>query len=135
MNSELVSLRRERPPRADLLDIASFRKKQIELLIRAASELKDSYSFGVIVAGGYDPHVRENLEYAEELKARGVKVYEHKIPRGRIILRGEAPFNFTVSCGANSDRSFSGCYFGDNEITTVELAKESLSQRIQSKEF
>lgn len=31
VNSELATLRRERPPRADLLDIAGFRKKQIEL--------------------------------------------------------------------------------------------------------
>jgi hypothetical protein len=31
VSSELVTLRRERPPRADLLDIAGFRKKQIEL--------------------------------------------------------------------------------------------------------
>lgn len=44
------------------------RKKMVQLLLQAAAEplLKDQV-FDIVVAGGYDEHVAENREYAQEL--------------------------------------------------------------------
>lgn len=40
-------------------------------------------------------------------------------------------FPFVASFGPNSDRSYSGCFFGHSEITTIEQAKAA----IEKKEF
>jgi hypothetical protein len=41
-----------------------------------------------------------------------------KIRGGYIYFRPQSEhFQFTVSCGPNSERSFSGCYFGHDGMT------------------
>ena len=49
-------------------------------------------------------------------------VWSRKCRRGKIYVIDEAPFSYTFSCGANSDYSFTGCFFGCSKITTIEQA-------------
>lgn len=51
-------------------------------------------------------------------------VWSRKCRRGKIYVINKAPFTYTISCGANSDFSFTGCLFGCSKITTVEQAME-----------
>jgi hypothetical protein len=66
--------------------------------------------------------------YAAKLKANKVKCFEMKIKGGRIILIGVAPYSYVVSCGADSDRSHSGCLYGA-VVYTLEAAKRKLEER------
>lgn len=53
-----------------------------------------------------------------------------KISGGAIyFLPNSKHFSFTVSCGAASDRSHSGCYFGVNHIKTADDARRDLISR------
>lgn len=56
--------------------------------------------------------------YAAKMKQRGAKCYVRNIRRGKIYLHDEKGFTYTVSCGASSERSHTGCFFGD---TTTSL--------------
>lgn len=59
--------------------------------------------------------------------AKKCDCYEMPIRGGKIYLQANTPhFSFTVSCGANSDRSYSGCFYGHNDITTAEQAMNEL---------
>ena len=55
-------------------------------------------------------------------------VWSRKCRRGKIYVIDKAPFTYTFSCGANSDYSFTGCFFGCSKITTVEQATEVIDQ-------
>jgi hypothetical protein len=46
-----------------------------------------------------------------------------------VYLQDVEHFPFTVACGPNSSRSYSGCFFGHPKIKTLADAKEALSKR------
>ena len=55
-------------PRRILLSINRFeRKKDIGVLIRAFAEAKPSADWHLVIAGGYDPRLNENVEHFDEL--------------------------------------------------------------------
>ena len=58
-------------------------------------------------------------------------VYRKRIRRGFVYLMDnkQTHFTFTVSCGANSSRSFTGCFFGDEAVMTVQDAMNALDKR------
>ena len=66
-----------------------------------------------------------NTDYAEKWKG---KVWEMKVGRGRIILVDGNDFMFVSSFGANSDLSYSGCFFNDPKVKTLEDAKRELEK-------
>jgi hypothetical protein len=51
--------------------------------------------------------------------------YSLKIGRGKVILRADKNFTFTCSFGANSNKSYTGCFFGTN-INTLQESKDIL---------
>ena len=51
-----------------------------------------------------------------------------KSGRGIIYLHDDEHFNFTASFGANSDDSYSGCFFGHDGMT-LDLAKKRLDEK------
>lgn len=55
-------------------------------------------------------------------------VWSRKCRRGKIYVIDKAPFTYTFSCGANSDYSFTGCFFGCSKITTAEQAMNVVDQ-------
>lgn len=57
-------------------------------------------------------------------------VYSIKVTKKRTVyLQDSENFNFTFSCGANSDYSFSGCFYGTT-IKTLDQAMEYLNKFI-----
>jgi hypothetical protein len=73
----------------------------------------------------YDPDYAKTCD-CRELKIRGGKVY---------LQANDPHFSFTVSCRANSDRSYTGCFFNHAEITTAEQAMERLFEMNQQGKF
>lgn len=61
-------------------------------------------------------------------KAVTEDVWSRKCKRGKIYVIGKAPFTYTFSCGAGSDYSFTGCFYGCSKITTVEQAMEAIDK-------
>lgn len=55
-------------------------------------------------------------------------VWSRKCRRGKIYVIDKAPFTYTFSCGANSEYSHTGCFFGYSKITTVERAMEAINK-------
>ena len=49
-------------------------------------------------------------------------VWSRKCRYGKIYVIDNKDFTYTFSCGANSDYSFTGCFFGLSKITTVQQA-------------
>ncbi len=66
-------------------------------------------------------------DYAKKVKN---KCWMAECGRGKIFLLDlpEKSFPFVSSFGANSDRSFSGCFYGKNVLTLAE-AKSELEKR------
>lgn len=58
-----------------------------------------------------------------------VPVFAKKVGRGTVYLRDENNFTFTASFGANSDKSFTGCFYGHPEIKTLQDAMNALDNR------
>lgn len=52
--------------------------------------------------------------------------------RGKVFLRNEKDFPFTCSFGANSDLSYSGCFFEVEEVKTLEQAKSAIDIKMNS---
>ena len=50
-------------------------------------------------------------------------------PKITIYLQDEPNFTFTVSAGANSNNSYTGCFFGHPEVTNVQDAMEAISKK------
>ncbi len=63
------------------------------------------------------------------------KCWRMKICRGYIYLRDEKHFPFTVACGHNSDRTYSGSHFSMDDIRTLDDAKLHLFRRDKNNEF
>jgi hypothetical protein len=57
----------------------------------------------------------------------GVGVWAMKISRGTVYLRDDEHKSFTVSCGSDSERSHSGCFYP--EKPTLEFAKSFLAEK------
>lgn len=55
-------------------------------------------------------------------------VWSRKCRRGKIYVTDGEHFTYTFSCGANSDYSFTGCFFGCSKITTVKLAMKVIDE-------
>ncbi|GAB6119606.1 hypothetical protein [Dysgonomonas termitidis] len=55
-------------------------------------------------------------------------VWSRKCRRGKIYVIDRKNFTYTFSCGADSDYSFTGCFFGCSKITTVEQAMNVVDQ-------
>lgn len=77
---ESAEIKRIQSERMTLFSLNRFeRKKNIELALQAFIWLKDHVDherFGklrLVIAGGYDPRVKENIEYLEELRHKCVK--------------------------------------------------------------
>jgi len=49
---------------------------------------------------------------------------------GNVFLTTENDFTYVCSCGASSDFSFTGCFFGHAEIASLAEAKAELDRRI-----
>lgn len=60
--------------------------------------------------------------------------YLRPIKRGKIYLRDEPNFPYTVSCGANSDRSHSGCFYSTTRnvatIADAMLELDGMAERL-----
>lgn len=57
-------------------------------------------------------------------------VWSYKVSkRITIYLMDEPNYTYTVSAGANSDSSYTGCFFGCAEINTLDKAKEALKRK------
>lgn len=50
-------------------------------------------------------------------------------PRITIYLQDQPNFMFTVSAGANSDNSYTGCFYGHSEITNVHEAMDAIAKK------
>ena len=46
-----------------------------------------------------------------------------------IYVIDEPDFMFTVSAGANSEGSYTGCFYGHDEIKTLEQAIDAIEQK------
>lgn len=44
-------------------------------------------------------------------------------------------FNFTINAGPNSDRSYTGCFFGDDTVKTIEDAINGVELKEANKEL
>lgn len=55
-------------------------------------------------------------------------VWSRKCRRGKIYVIDGKHFTYTFSCGANSDYSFTGCFFGCSKITTIEQAMKVIDE-------
>jgi hypothetical protein len=67
--------------------------------------------------------------------AKTVTCYSYKIARGTIYLQDAEFYPFTVSCGPNSDRSFSGCFYGRDDVTSIYKAMVKIEERNRAGEF
>lgn len=61
--------------------------------------------------------------------AKKTSCFVRDIKRGKIYLRDEVSFPFTVSCGGNSERSFSGCFYGHAHVASLHAAMVELDQQ------
>lgn len=55
-------------------------------------------------------------------------VWSRKCKRGMVYVIDKPSFTYTFSCGANSEYSFTGCFFGCSKITTVQEAMVALDE-------
>ena len=51
-------------------------------------------------------------------------VWSRKCKYGTIYVIDKIPFTYTFSCGADSDYSFTGCFYGCSKITNIHQAME-----------
>lgn len=79
-NADSAEIKRIKSERMTLFSLNRFeRKKNVELALQAFIWLKDHVEpdqfdkLRLVVAGGYDPRVKENIEYLEELRHKCVK--------------------------------------------------------------
>lgn len=55
-------------------------------------------------------------------------VWSRKIRRGMLYLQDKEPYQYTVSCGASSEYSHTGSFFGCSKIDNLDTAKEVLDK-------
>ncbi|MBF0648730.1 hypothetical protein IR083_07850 [Dysgonomonas sp. GY75] len=70
--------------------------------------------------------IKTNDHYNREVVTQDV--WSRKCRRGKIYVIDKAPFTYTFSCGANSDYSMTGCFFGCTKIATVEQAMKAIDR-------
>lgn len=58
-------------------------------------------------------------------------VYAKKFGRGTVYLIDGRSFQFTANYGANSEKSYTGCFFGDDSVKTVEQAMAKLDTKFK----
>jgi len=57
-------------------------------------------------------------------------VWSYKVSQNTTIyLMDEPNFTFTVSAGADSDRSYTGCFYGHPEVTNLSQAMKGIKEK------
>jgi len=76
--------------------------------------------------------IKTNDYYNREVVTKDVWSCKTKLHRITVYVIDKPNFMFTVSAGANSDLSYTGCFFEHPEIKTVQDAIEAIEKKHKS---